>query len=61
MATRSPKRSRSRGVTTVEAVLAICAVMGCFVYPLSLVMRGTGARIVADSDRAHEALLNQNR
>jgi hypothetical protein len=61
MRKRSLRRVRTRGVTTVEAVLAICAVMGCFVYPLSVVMRNAGAKLVADSDRAHEALLNQNR
>ena len=54
-------RRRSRGMTTIETILCTTALMGCFVYPLSLAMRPTGARLVDDSDRSHEAMLNQPR
>jgi hypothetical protein len=54
-------RWRKRGVTTVEMVLGVAAIMGCFVYPLSLVMRTTGKRIAQDSDRGYDAMLNQAR
>ena len=48
-------------MSAVETILAVAAVMGCFVYPLSLAMRSTGARIAADSDRSHSAILDQAR
>lgn len=62
MAKRSKtrSRSRSRGVTA-QSVLAVCAVMGCFVYPLSLVMRSTGARIAQESEKGHDVMLDQPR
>jgi hypothetical protein len=44
---------------TVQSVLAVCAVMGCFVYPLSLAMRSTGARIADESERGHDVMLEQ--
>jgi hypothetical protein len=44
---------------TVQSVLAVCAVMGCFVYPLSLAMRSTGERIADESERGHDAMLDQ--
>lgn len=46
---------------TGEAVLAVAAVMGCFVYPLSIVMRSTGQRIAQESERGHEVMLQQVR
>lgn len=46
---------------TVQTVLAVCAVMGCFVYPLSLAMRSTGQRIAQESERGHAAMLEQAR
>lgn len=46
---------------TVQSVLAVCAVMGCFVYPLSLVMRTTGARVAMESERGHDVMLSQTR
>ena len=57
---RSRSRARSRGMT-VQSVLAVCAVMGCFVYPLSLAMRSTGERIADESERGHDAMLDQTR
>ena len=53
-------RARSRGMT-VQSVLAVCAVMGCFVYPLSLAMRSTGERIADESERGHDVMLDQAR
>jgi len=46
---------------TVESVLAVCAVMGCFVYPLSLAMRSTGQRIAQESEQGHDVMLDQPR
>jgi hypothetical protein len=46
---------------TVQSVLAVCAVMGCFVYPLSLAMRSTGTRIAQESEKGHDAMLEQAR
>lgn len=46
---------------TVQSVLAVCAVMGCFVYPLSLAMRSTGQRIAQESERGHDVMLEQTR
>jgi hypothetical protein len=46
---------------TVQTVLAVCAVMGCFVYPLSLAMRSTGQRIAQESERGHDVMLEQAR
>ena len=57
---RIRSRARSRGMT-VQSVLAVCAVMGCFVYPLSLAMRSTGERIADESERGHDAMLDQAR
>jgi hypothetical protein len=53
-------RARSRGMSA-QSVLAVCAVMGCFVYPLSLVMRTTGARIAQESEKGHDVMLDQSR
>lgn len=60
MAKRRRSRARSRGMT-VQTVLAVCAVMGCFVYPLSLAMRSTGQRIAQESERGHDVMLEQAR
>lgn len=57
---RQRSRARSRGMT-VQSVLAVCAVMGCFVYPLSLAMRSTGQRIAQESERGHDVMLEQAR
>jgi hypothetical protein len=46
---------------TVQSVLAVCAVMGCFVYPLSLAMNATGKRIAQESERGHDVMLEQTR
>jgi hypothetical protein len=46
---------------TVQSVLAVCAVMGCFVYPLSLAMRSTGQRIAQESETGHDVMLDQAR
>ncbi len=53
-------RARSRGMT-VQSVLAVCALMGCFVYPLSIAMRSTGTRIAQESERGHDVMLAQPR
>ena len=53
-------RARSRGMT-VQSVLAVCALMGCFVYPLSIAMRSTGTRIAQESERGHDVMLDQPR
>ena len=60
MAKRKRSRARSRGMT-VQSVLAVCAVMGCFVYPLSLAMHSTGERIADESERGHNVMLEQTR
>ena len=57
---RTRSRARSRGMT-VQSVLAVCAVMGCFVYPLSLAMRSTGERIAEESEKGHDVMLDQPR
>ena len=46
---------------TGQSVLAVGAVMGCFVYPLSLAMRTTGQRIADESERGHDVMLEQAR
>ena len=46
---------------TVQSVLAVCAVMGCFVYPLSIAMRSTGTRIAQESEKGHDVMLDQPR
>ena len=53
-------RARSRGMT-VQSVLAVCALMGCFVYPHSIAMRSTGTRIAQESERGHDVMLDQPR
>ena len=60
MTKRKRSRRRSRGMT-VESVLAVCAIMGCFVYPLSLAMQSTGKRIAQESERGHDVMLDQAR
>lgn len=57
---RKRSRARARGAT-VQTVLAVCALMGCFVYPLSLAMRSTGERIAQESERGHDVMLEQTR
>lgn len=57
---RRSSRGRSRGMTG-PSVLAVCALMGCFVYPLSLAMRSTGTRIAQESERGHDVMLEQAR
>ena len=58
MAKRRSPKARKRGMT-VQSVLAVCAIMGCFVYPLSLAMRSTGERIADESERGHDVMLQQ--
>ncbi len=53
------RRVRARGMTTTETILAICAILGCFVYPLSQAMRSTGKRIAQESERGHDVMLEQ--
>lgn len=60
-ASRLKSRGRSRGLSAVETVLAVCAIMGCFVYPLSLAMRSAGKRVAQESERGHEVMLQQRR
>ena len=57
---KNKRRARQRGLT-VQSVLAVCAVMGCFVYPLSLAMNSTGKRIADESERGHDVMLEQTR
>ena len=57
---KNGRRARQRGLT-VQSVLAVCAVMGCFVYPLSLAMNSTGKRIADESERGHDVMLEQTR
>ena len=62
MSKRSARsRVRSRGMTTTETLLAVAAVMGCFVYPLSLAMRSTGKRVAQECERGHDVMLRQAR
>lgn len=58
---RSQRRLGTKRGFTVQSVLAVCAVMGCFVYPLSLAMRSTGERIAQESERGHDVMLDQTR
>lgn len=58
---RKRSRARRRGITSTESVLVVAAMMGCFVYPLSLAMRSTGERIADESERGHEVMLAQPR
>jgi hypothetical protein len=46
---------------TVQSVLAVCAVMGCFVYPLSRAVGNTGQRIAQESEKGHDVMLDQPR
>ena len=57
---RAKRRAWSRG-SSYSTILAVCAVMGCFVYPLSLAMRSTGKRIAQESERGHDVMLEQTR
>lgn len=61
MANRRISRARSRGLSTVQTILAVAAVMGCFVYPLSVAIRGAGAKLAADCEHGHETVLRQAR
>jgi hypothetical protein len=58
---RNGKRRAGQRGLTVQSVLAVCAVMGCFVYPLSLAMNSTGKRIAQESERGHDVMLEQAR
>lgn len=60
MTTKRKSRWRTRGTTT-QTVLATCAILGCFVYPLSQAMRSTGKKIAQESERGHEVMLTQTR
>lgn len=59
-AKRKRSRARKRGMTG-QSILAVCAVMGCFVYPLSLAMSSTGKRIAQESEKGHDVMLEQAR
>jgi hypothetical protein len=54
------RRSR-RGFTPLEELLVVAAVLGCFVYPLSIAARALGAQLAGEMDSAHRALLTQPR
>jgi hypothetical protein len=56
---RTASRRASRGFSTVEEVLIIAAIMGCFVYPMSLAARTTGQQIAGQMESAHKTLLTQ--
>jgi len=56
---RESSRRRQRGFTTVEEVLIIAALFGCFVYPMSLAARSTGQQIAVQMESAHKTLLTQ--
>jgi hypothetical protein len=56
---RSKRRRRSGGLTAIEELLAIAAVAGCFIYPLSIAATGSGRQIAAQVEQAHEAILRQ--
>ena len=40
-------------------MLAVLAIMGCFVYPASVALRAAGNRVASDSERGHDAMLKQ--
>jgi flagellar biosynthesis protein FliR len=52
-------RRRQSGFGTVEELLIIGAMMGCFVYPMSQAARSTGQQIAAQMESAHQTLLTQ--
>ncbi|WP_394822986.1 hypothetical protein [Pendulispora albinea] len=58
---RARKRARAGGFTPLEQVLSIAALLGCFVYPLSLAARAAGQRIAGQMDSAQKTLLEQHR
>jgi hypothetical protein len=56
---RHTTQRRQRGFTTVEEVLIVAALFGCFVYPMSLAARSTGQQIAGQMESAHQTLLTQ--
>lgn len=52
-------RARRRGVVAVEDLLAIAAILGCFVVPVAIAARTVGTRLVGEMDRMHETLIQQ--
>jgi hypothetical protein len=46
-------------MTVVEELLAIAAMLACFVYPVAMAARSAGAHIAADTEAAHETMLHQ--
>lgn len=58
---RSRARRRSRGSSVLEEILIVAAVLGCFVYPMSLAARAVGSRMAQSMDGAHRTLLTQSR
>ena len=55
---RARRRSRSGG-NVVEPILYAAAVLGCFVYPMSVAARAAGGAIAADSDSCYQTDLTQ--
>jgi len=58
---RARNRARAAGFTPLEEVLSIAALLGCFVYPLSLAARSTGGQMAEDMDTVQKTLLTQQR
>ena len=50
---------RKRGAAVLEDVLAIAAVMGCFVVPIAVAARTAGVRLAGEMNHAHHVLLHQ--
>ncbi|WP_394836798.1 hypothetical protein LVJ94_07805 [Pendulispora rubella] len=61
MRANARKRRRAAGFTPLEQVLSIAALLGCFVYPMSLAARAAGQRLAGQMDTAHKTLLTQRR
>ncbi len=55
------KRGTQRGFSAIEELLTAAALLGCFVYPLSLAARSVGARLAGEMDLAHATILAQKR
>jgi hypothetical protein len=58
---RSRRRRHTRGFTPLEELLTVAAVLGCFVYPMSLAARAVGGLLASEMDSAHRTLLTQSR
>jgi len=56
---RHLQRGRQRGFTPVEEILIMAALLGCFVYPMSLAARSTGQQMAVQMESAHKTLLTQ--